>query len=276
MPELPEVEIVRQSLLSVVLHKTIHKVDVYVERILQNRPVEDFRLLLEGSSFEGLSRRGKYLIFHLDNGLELVIHLRMTGSLIYVSDNEIPVEKHTSAIFGFSDGDAMRFEDIRKFATLDLVPQGDYSSIRGLASMGMEPLSEEFTSNVLKEVLKGRSGKIKSLLLDQTKVAGVGNIYADEILFLSRIHPERPASSLKPREIIHLHQAIVTVLEEAIVWQGTTIRNYRTAYGQKGEFQNKLQIYGKKGENCPRCGVNLEHKKVAGRTSHFCPKCQRV
>jgi len=127
----------------------------------------------------------------------------------------------------------------------------------------------------LQELTRKRSAKIKGLLLDQTKIAGLGNIYADESLFMAGIHPEREAGSLNLRELKKLHQAIVEVLQEAIVGQGTTLRDYRTGYGREGSFQNKLQIYGKKGEKCPRCGVDLEYKKVAGRTSHFCPACQR-
>lgn len=275
MPELPEVETVRRSLLPVVLDKTIEQVDVYVERILQNQTRDDFKLLVEGTSFRDLKRRGKYLIFELSSSLELVAHLRMTGRLIYVSNQDIPLEKHTSVVFSFGKGDALRFEDVRKFATLDLVPQGDYSSIQGLYTMGPEPLLEDFTLEHFKKTLTGRGTKIKGFLLDQTKVAGLGNIYVDESLFMAGIHPERPASSLKPKEVARLHRSIKEVLQLAIDNQGTTLKDYRTGYGQEGEFQNKLQIYGKKGESCPRCGVDLEYKKVVGRTSHFCPHCQR-
>lgn len=275
MPELPEVETVRRSLVPVVLSKRIESVDVYYKRILRHISPQAFQAQLIGSCFLDVARRGKYLIFALENGLELVAHLRMTGKLIYYSDAGIDLAKHTSVVFGFGDQGAMRFEDVRKFGTLDLVPQGEYEQIKGLDSLGVEPLSDAFTVQHLQDLTKNRSTKIKGLLLDQTKIAGLGNIYADESLFMAQIHPERPASSLKHDEVQRLHGAIRFVLQDAIDNQGTTLRDYRTGYGREGSFQNKLQIYGKKGESCPRCGIDLEYKKVAGRTSHFCPACQR-
>lgn len=275
MPELPEVETVRRSLLPVVLEKPIETVDVHYERILQNISVPEFKRRVQGNQFLDITRRGKYLIFSLENDLELVAHLRMTGRLIFFSDHSIPLAKHTSVVFGFGSQGALRFEDVRKFATLDLVPKGEYQTIKGLYTLGVEPLSDEFSLASFRKLVQNRSAKIKGLLLDQTKIAGIGNIYADESLFLAQIHPEREASSLNAEEIKRLHKAIRDVLEVAIANQGTTFRDYRTGYGQEGSFQNKLQIYGKKGEKCPRCGVNLKHKKVAGRTSHFCPACQR-
>ncbi len=275
MPELPEVETVRRSLLPVVLEKAIEKVEIPYPRILQHITVQDFQAQLLGRRFLDLTRRGKYLIFDLEGELELVAHLRMTGRLIYYSDSAIARAKHTSAIFSFGSLGELRFEDVRKFGTLDLVKKGEYDQIKGLKELGVEPLSKEFTWQLLAEMTKGRSAKIKGLLLDQSKIAGLGNIYVDESLFLAKIHPERTAQSLKQVEIKRLHRAIQEVLAEAIEGQGTTLRDYRTGYGREGSFQNKLQIYGKKGEKCPRCGVDLEHKKVAGRTSHYCPACQR-
>lgn len=274
MPELPEVETVRQSLLLEVLRKPIKTVDVYYERILQHISAEDFKDLLVGNMFIDLTRQGKYLIFSLASEHEMVAHLRMTGRLIYFSDQRIPLAKHTSAVFGFGQAGALRFEDVRKFATLDLVKTGDYGQIRGLDTLGVEPLSQEFTADKLCSLLRGKSTKLKGFLLDQTKIAGLGNIYVDESLFLARIHPERPAGSLEEDEIHRLHGAIEDVLRDAIANQGTTLRDYRTGYGREGSFQNKLQIYGRKGELCSRCGEKLDYKKVAGRTSHFCPACQ--
>lgn len=275
MPELPEVETVRRSLLPVILDKPIASVDVYYERILQHITSQEFTEQITGRRILDLARRGKYLIFHLENHLDLVAHLRMTGRLIYYSDADIAMAKHTSVIFDFASGGNLRFEDVRKFGTLDLVTSGEYEQIKGLHSLGVEPLSEAFTVDHLQNLIQDRRTKIKGLLLDQTKIAGLGNIYADESLFMARIHPERPANSLSSSEVQSLHQAIKDVLQDAILGQGTTLRDYRTGYGREGSFQNKLQIYGKKGEKCPRCGVDLEYKKVAGRTSHFCPACQR-
>lgn len=275
MPELPEVETVRRSLLPVVLGKPIESVEVSYERILKQITPGSFKEKLQGRRFLDISRRGKYLIFHLDHPLELVAHLRMTGRLVFYSSSEIAREKHTSVIFSFGPGGELRFEDVRKFGTLNLVPRGEYGQVKGLANLGVEPLSEDFTAERLRGLTAQSSAMIKGLLLDQGKIAGLGNIYADESLFMAGIHPERPGNSLGEHEVRTLHAAIQEVLSEAIKGQGTTLRDYRTGYGRQGSFQNKLQIYGKKGEKCPRCGVDLEYKKVAGRTSHYCPACQR-
>ncbi|NMB02822.1 MAG: DNA-formamidopyrimidine glycosylase [Firmicutes bacterium] len=275
MPELPEVETVKRSLIPVVLEKRIKTVDVYYERILQNLAATEFIELMTGNQFLDITRWGKYLIFSLEQDLELVAHLRMTGRLIYYSSPDIPLAKHTSVVFNFGSEGALRFEDVRKFATLDLVKRGEYQTIRGLDTLGVEPLSDEFSLDYFRDLVQNRSTKIKGLLLDQTKIAGIGNIYADESLFLAQVHPERAANSLDGQEIKRLHKAIKDVLQVAIDNQGTTFRDYRTGYGQEGSFQNLLQIYGKKGEKCPRCGVDLEYKKVVGRTSHYCPACQK-
>lgn len=274
MPELPEVETVRRSLVPVVLNKRIEAVEILYPRILQGVDEEDVRDVLVGSEFTALSRRGKYLIFELLEEWELIAHLRMTGRLIFYSNGEIPLAKHTSALFDFGDDGQLRFEDVRKFATLNLVKKGNYERIRGLFTLGIEPLSADFTVEAFSQMLEGRQATIKGLLLDQTKVAGLGNIYVDESLFAAQIHPERAAGSLTDVEKERLHQAITAVLEDAIANQGTTISDYRTGYGQEGTFQNKLLIYGKKGELCPRCQAPIEHTKVAGRTSHYCPRCQ--
>lgn len=275
MPELPEVETVRRSLLPVVIDKPIETIEVGYEKILQHIAPEAFREKLQGRRFLDITRRGKYLIFQLDQPLDMVAHLRMTGRLVFYSNSDIAREKHTSVIFTFTSGGDLRFEDVRKFGTIDLVPKGEYGQIKGLANLGVEPLSEDFTVEFLQELTAQSGAMIKGLLLDQSKIAGLGNIYADESLFMAGIHPERQGSTLGEAEVEKLHRAIQEVLAEAIKGQGTTLRDYRTGYGRQGSFQNKLQIYGKKGEKCPRCGVDLEYKKVAGRTSHYCPACQR-
>ncbi len=275
MPELPEVETIRRSLVPVVLHKPIEAVQIRYARLVQHMSVQDLQAVLVGNQFIDLARRGKYLLFQLANNWELVAHLRMTGRLIYFSSGRIPLAKHTSAVFDFGVQGQLRLEDVRKFATLDLVPRGNYEQIKGLSSLGVEPLSADFSMGLFARLLRGRKAKIKGLLLDQSKLAGLGNIYVDESLFMAKIHPERPAGSLTKKEAGRLYEAIRSVLEQAIANQGTTFRDYRTGYGQEGSFQNKLLIYGKKGELCPRCQTEVQHIKVAGRTSHYCPRCQK-
>ncbi|HHY09115.1 MAG TPA: DNA-formamidopyrimidine glycosylase [Firmicutes bacterium] len=275
MPELPEVETVRRSLLPVILDKTITGVSVHYKRILRDISVRDFQTILVNNRFLDLKRRGKYLLFTLTGDWVMVAHLRMTGRLIYVSNREIPQAEHTSAAFDFADGSALRFEDVRKFATLNLVPAVRLQEIGGLHTLGVEPLAKEFTPELLGVMLKKSTAQIKGWLLDQKRIAGLGNIYSDECLFLAGIHPQRPANSLSKQETAKLHEAIVHVLQDAIENQGTTLRDYRTGYGREGSFQNKLLVYGRKEEECPRCGTDLKYKKVVGRTSHYCPRCQK-
>ncbi len=197
MPELPEVETIRRSLVPVVLHKPIEAAEIHYAGIVRQMGVEALQAALVGNQFVDLSRRGKYLLFQLADHRELVAHLRMTGRLIYFSDRKIPPRaKHTSAVFDFGGQGQLRLEDVRKFATLDLVPRGNYEQIKGLFNLGVEPLSAEFSLQLFRELLQGRTAKIKGLLLDQSKLAGLGNIYADESLFAAGIHPERPAGSL--------------------------------------------------------------------------------
>ena len=183
MPELPEVETVRRTLEPYVLNRPICRVEVLYPRALQDTSPKEFSKALEGSSFVELRRRGKYLLFEVSTGLYMVVHLRMTGRLIVVSSNQVPIEKHTAAIFQFGEGSELRFVDQRKFGTINLLPPERLMDIRGLREMGPEPLGDEFTPRYLARILKGRKAPIKSVLLDQRRIAGLGNIYADEALF---------------------------------------------------------------------------------------------
>lgn len=274
MPELPEVETVRRTLEPLVLNLPIVDVEVLYPRILQNVDVGEFQRSLVGSSFESLERRGKYLLFGLSSKRCMVVHLRMTGRLIAASNGDVPLEKHTAFVFRFSDSSELRFSDQRKFATIHLLTWDNLDEIRGLRELGPEPLEDEFTPGLLGEILAGRKAPIKSILLDQRRIAGLGNIYADEALFVAQIHPARPGGDLSWVEIEKLHSAIRAVLIDAVENQGTTFRDYRTGTGTEGSFQNKLQVYGRKGEPCPRCGETLLHQRIGGRTSVFCPVCQ--
>ncbi|KLU40698.1 MAG: bifunctional DNA-formamidopyrimidine glycosylase/DNA-(apurinic or apyrimidinic site) lyase [Limnochordia bacterium] len=274
MPELPEVETVRRTLEPYVLNRPICRVEVLYPRALQDTSPKEFSKALEGSSFVELRRRGKYLLFEVSTGLYMVVHLRMTGRLIVVSSNQVPIEKHTAAIFQFGEGSELRFVDQRKFGTINLLPPERLMDIRGLREMGPEPLGDEFTPRYLARILKGRKAPIKSVLLDQRRIAGLGNIYADEALFAAGIHPERPGGDLTLRETEELFHAVRSVLTDAVANQGTTFRDYRTGTGREGSFQNKLQVYGRKGEPCLRCGQALQHVRIGGRTSVFCPHCQ--
>ena len=242
-----------------------------VSRALQSISPQEFTLALVETAYI-LTRRGKYLLFTVSTGL-VMVHLRMTGGLVAMSSKRVR-EKHTSAVFTFSAGGELRFIDQRKFGTINLLPPDRLTEVRGLREMGPEPLGDGFTPAYLARVCEGKKAPIKSVLLDQRQIAGLGNIYADESLFAAGIHPMRPAGELRPGEVERLYDAIRTVLTDAVANQGTTFRDYRTGIGTEGSFQNKLQVYGRKGLPCPNCGQTLQHARVGGRTSHFCPHCQ--
>lgn len=273
MPELPEVETVRRTLEQLVLGKEIKEVSVFWPKIIKApEPVEQFQDALRGQTIRNIGRRGKFLIFTLDD-YAMVSHLRMEGKYGVHAKDE-PYDKHTHVIFTFTDGSELRYRDVRKFGTMHLFTKGEEMGQMPLFHLGPEPLSDEFTVEGLSTNLAKTSRKIKPVLLDQTVVVGIGNIYVDEALFRSGIHPERKASSLTPEEIKTLHAEIIATLSEAVEKGGSTIRSYVNSQGQIGMFQLELNVYGRKGENCKICGTPLEKLVVAGRGTHICPSCQ--
>jgi formamidopyrimidine-DNA glycosylase len=274
MPELPEVETVRRTLGVLVAGRTIEQVTVRLPRIIQRIEPEAFCLELAGQTIREVSRRGKFLRFVLDDWT-LVSHLRMEGRY-GVHDADEPLEPHTHVIFRFADGKELRYRDVRQFGTMELFRRGEEWSKPPLAKLGLEPLDPAFTAKALKAALAKRTAKIKPLLLDQTKVAGIGNIYADEALFRARIHPERTADSLTGPEWKRLHAAIVETLTEAVASGGSSVKSYVNGQGEMGMFQLQLNAYGRKNEPCPRCGRPIAKTVVGGRGTHFCPRCQKV
>lgn len=274
MPELPEVETVRRTLEQLVLGKEIMEVTVLWPKIIKApEPVEQFQDALKGQTIQNIGRRGKFLIFTLDD-YAMVSHLRMEGKY-GVHSKEEPYDKHTHVIFTFTDGSELRYRDVRKFGTMHLFRKGEEMEQMPLLHLGPEPLSDEFTIEGLSAKLARTNRKIKPVLLDQTVVVGIGNIYVDESLFRSGIHPERTASSLTLEEITRLHAEIIATLSEAVEKGGSTIRSYVNSQGQIGMFQLELNVYGRKGETCKVCDTPLEKLVVAGRGTHICPSCQQ-
>jgi formamidopyrimidine-DNA glycosylase len=275
LPELPEVETVRKTLESLVIGKEISKVSIYWPKMVKHPvEVEQFTDALRGQHILEIGRRGKFLIFYTEN-FAMISHLRMEGKY-GVYSSELPVEKHTHAIFSFTDGSEMRYKDVRKFGTFHLYLKGSEFKEPPLIGLGPEPFSEDFTLEGLKEKLAKTSRKIKPALLDQKVLVGLGNIYVDEALFRSNIHPERIASSLTEKEIEILHKEIINTLSEAVEKGGSTIRSYMNSQGQIGMFQLELYVYGRQNEPCKKCGTVLEKTVVGGRGTHFCPKCQKL
>lgn len=274
MPELPEVETVRRGLEALIVNKTIAKVKVHLPRIIRTPDdTEQFRILLEGLTIDEVKRRGKYLLIGV-GPYTLVSHLRMEGKYgVYNQDD--PIEKHTHVIFRFTDGTELRYKDVRQFGTMDILPRDDYQSLPGLYTLGPEPLDESFTADVLRQSLRQRkSGKIKVLLLDQTLLAGLGNIYVDEALFRAGIHPEASGPDLTDEQINKLHQGIVDVLSTSVRLGGSSVKSYVNGYGQEGGMQHELRVYGHENTPCPNCGTQIEKTRVGGRGTHFCPACQ--
>lgn len=273
MPELPEVETIRRTLNELVINKTIDSVTVHLNRIIQlPEEVGEFCLLLAGQTIHSVERRGKFLLFVMDD-YTMVSHLRMEGRYgLY--DKLDPLELHTHVVFHFTDGTELRYKDVRQFGTMHLFPKGKELEEKPLKKLGLEPLAEDFTLEAFSNKLTGRSTKIKPLLLNQEYIVGIGNIYVDESLYLAGIHPEREANTLTRKELAALYEAVVTTLQEAVAAGGSSIKSYVNGQGEIGLFQHQLKMYGRKGEPCRTCGGPIEKSVVAGRGTHFCPKCQ--
>lgn len=274
MPELPEVETVRRTLEQLVLHKEIEQVTVRWAKIIKlPEEVEQFKDALVGQTIEGIGRRGKFLIIYTTD-FALVSHLRMEGKYgLYPAEEE--ADKHTHVIFHFKDGTELRYRDVRKFGTMHLFKKGSEFDQLPLSQLGPEPFSRDFTEERMKMLLAKTNRSIKTVLLDQKLVVGLGNIYVDEALFRAGIHPERMAHTLSDTEIARLHGEIIQTLKEAVDKGGSTIRSYVNSQGQIGMFQLELFVYGRKGENCKSCAHVLERIVVGGRGTVFCPNCQK-
>ncbi|HHZ19028.1 MAG TPA: DNA-formamidopyrimidine glycosylase [Firmicutes bacterium] len=273
MPELPEVETIRRSLTPLITGKRIEDVSVYLPKAIRGRTPEELRQELMGKIIAAVDRRGKYLLLCLKEGGTLVFHLRMTGRVIFRATAEEPLAKHTTLVLDFAGGAQLRFEDPRKFGTVDLLSDHAHHA---MDLLGPEPLGGKWTLDDLIKAGKTRKTCIKAVLLDQAVVAGLGNIYTDESLFRAGIYPGRPASSLSQEEWQRLYGIIQEVLAEGIEYRGTTHRDYVDGLGNAGGFQERLRVYGRSGLPCVNCGTPIRRKKLAGRGTHYCPKCQHA
>ncbi|WP_175614934.1 DNA-formamidopyrimidine glycosylase [Piscibacillus halophilus] len=273
MPELPEVETVRRTLEPIIKGKKIKDVIIHYAGIIKE-PNDSlaFKHRIIGQKFTQVDRLGKFLIFHLSDD-RLVSHLRMEGKYGVYEHSE-PLEPHTHIIFQLDDGKELRYRDVRKFGTMHLKEPSHLLSTPPLNKLGVEPFSEHFTSEYLFQKLRRTTRRIKPALLDQAIVTGLGNIYVDEVLYKSHIHPERIANTITFEEAKMLQQHTVQVLQEAVEHGGSSIRSYLNSLGEVGLFQLRISVYGKEGESCPSCHTTIEKIKVGGRGTHFCPKCQ--
>jgi formamidopyrimidine-DNA glycosylase len=276
VPELPEVETVAADLRPHLVGRTIRRVDVRFPTIVRHPDPDLFAARLTGRRIEAVTRRGKYLLHHLDgdDGLLLVVHLGMTGQWRLVR-RDVPEPDHLHAVFDLDGGFQIRYRDVRRFGRLLLGSEEELVAARKLPRLGPEPIDPAFTAADLYRRLHARRAPLKALLLDQMVVAGVGNIYADESCFRARVRPDRPANELSRRAVGRLRAALGELLREAIENRGSSVDDYRDAWGEMGREQHLLQVYGRGGEPCPRCGRPLSVVRLAGRTTVFCRRCQR-
>jgi len=277
MPELPEVETIVRDLRPLVMGQTITAIEVRWPRLIAAPTAEVFEERIVGQWIERVGRRGKYIVASLSQDT-LLVHLGMTGRLL-VSDSQFfpldqrPLEdRHTHVLLQLSSGRLLAYRDVRKFGRLFLVREANHV----VGKLGPEPLGTTFTAERLGQMLRGRHKRLKDLLLDQTFVAGLGNIYTDEALWEARLSPHRLADTLSRPEAVRLHAAIRGILERGIAARGTTLSDYRDGLGRKGTNQHHLRAYGRTGRPCPRCGAPIVREVVGGRGTHFCQICQRV
>jgi formamidopyrimidine-DNA glycosylase len=271
VPELPEVETTVNDLKPFITGKTIWKVEVFTPNSVAEPSAVDFQQSLKGLKIKGISRRGKFILIELDKSEYLIVHLRMTGSLLFKPEDPAP-EKFVRILLHFKDNTSLHFRDVRRFGRMWLVK--DVDSVVG--KLGLEPLSPEFTVAALKAILAKRSTPIKALLLDQTLIAGIGNMYADEALYLAKIHPLIPADALSANQIKLLYAAIRSVLEQGIRNKGASTDTFYRPEGEKGAAHLAFKVAHKGGETCPICGGPIERIVVHQRGTFFCPRCQKL
>ena len=274
MPELPEVETVARDLRGELVGRRFISAWVNEPGVLRFPDAAWFVAALVNRSVEAVERRGKYIFCRLDGGEELVVHLGMTGHLRVVG-GDAAVVKHTHLRAGLDDGRELRFDDARRFGRVMLGSRALLVERRVLPALGVEPLSGDFTPECFDGLMRRTSRTVKAALLDQSGIAGLGNLYVDESCHLAGIRPTGRANRLTRKERVALHAAIRSVLTKAVASRGTTIDDYRDLWDARGSHQEELQVYGRGGEPCLRCGATLRRTVVAARTTVYCPRCQR-
>lgn len=287
MPELPEIETIKTDLKKEILNKEIKKVDLKWEKIVKSS-IKLFIPTLKGNSFSDIKRRGKLLVFTLEKENKyLTIHLRMTGQLVYQNGLEVIAgghdddcniaklpNKHTHLIISFDDSSKLFFSDLRRFGVVKIINEKELENT--LSKLGVEPLEDNFSLKLFQKIIKDKKGNIKAFLLNQKYVTGIGNIYADEILFEAGILPSRKIVFLKEIEIEKIHKSIKKILKKAVKHRGTTFYSYLDANGQKGNFTKLLKVYKREKRQCLRCKKGIIQKtKVAGRGTRYCDNCQK-
>lgn len=272
MPEIAEVETVRNTLKARILNKKIVDVIVHYKSMIES-DINTFSKDLIGDSFIDIKRRGKWLIFETNNRY-LLSHLRMEGKF-FIKDKQEEKGKHEHVTIYFDDKTTLRYEDTRKFGRMNLIKKEELATTESIAKQGYEPGEKELTSEYLLEKFKNKKLPIKSVLLDQTIISGLGNIYVNEVMFYAKINPERSANSITKSECELIVKGSDEIIKEAIKMGGTTIKSYTSSLGVTGRFQQNLKVHKKEGEPCSVCGTPIKNIKIGGRSTYFCPKCQK-
>jgi formamidopyrimidine-DNA glycosylase len=277
MPELPEVETLRRDLEKEVVGRRIKAVQVNGTRSVRRVTKRQFVDRVEGHRITAIHRKGKYLLFKLDGGDTLVVHLGMSGQLLRAKSAKEPREKHTHAVFTFSQGGELRFVDPRTFGELFVSASDELAhEVPELTHLGFDPLEDIMSWVDFGELLRKKTTRLKTLLMDQKFIAGIGNIYSDEILFGAGLRWDRTSESLTSQEVRRLYRAMIETLQDAVKHRGSSLADeqYRDLFGEVGEFQNQHKVYDREGESCRRCRSTIVRVKVNGRSSFLCEQCQ--
>ena len=273
MPEIAEVETVRQTLKRQILNKKIKDVKILYPKIVENNP-EEFKTILKENQFIDIKRRGKWLIFELKDHF-LLSHLRMEGKF-FLKHRNVPIEKHEHIIFTFYDDTDLRYHDTRKFGRMEIIKKEELKTNKHIQKQGFEPGEKDLTSAYLLEKFHDKKVAIKTLLLDQSIISGLGNIYANEVLFASKINPFKKGSQITKKEAEALVKNCQKIIERAIELGGTTIKSYTSSLGVTGRFQQELKVHKKEGMPCVICKKKIKKEKINGRSTYYCPKCQQT
>jgi formamidopyrimidine-DNA glycosylase len=276
VPELPEVETIRSRLAPALTGRTFERVEIRDPRLTRPEPPDTVAAMLHGERVADVRRRGKYLVVVFESGRHLLVHLRMTGNVLYPAPDGYEGNPYVRAVVSLDNGSDVAYRDVRRFGTWELLEPGELDEYFLARRLGGEPLARSFTTRRLVEAFAGRRAPVKAALLDQRAVAGVGNIYADEALWYARVHPLKPAGRLDGAEVADLRVGIRKALRLGIRRQGATLRDYRGVDGSRGRMQSEFRVYGRGGEPCDRCGTPIAKTRAAGRGTWYCRACQRL
>jgi formamidopyrimidine-DNA glycosylase len=277
MPELPEVEVLRRDLEKEIVGKKIKTVEVAgLRSIRRHKQKKDFIGALEGHKFVSVARRGKYLVLRLDGSEALIVHLGMSGQLLKAKSARDKAPKHTHVVITFTQGGLMRFVDPRTFGEMFITSYDDLEQVEELAHLGLDPLETALSWELFGRMLAERKMRLKALLMDQKFIAGIGNIYSDEILFQAGLRWDRMSDSLSQQEVRRLYRAIVEILQDAVKYRGSSLSDeqYRDLFGQLGDYQHHHQVYDREGLACVRCRRVLVRARFSNRSTFFCEACQ--